>query len=401
MASARRPRGIGTPTSPARPRSRRASAGGRAGPTAVLREGLALLIAWSGKGMAELSDADIAAFRAAIERSPVATRWSRRAYRSRLHSVRILLYELGILDTPPRRSLSAATLEARFAAVPTPEIRRAMLTYVEARSATLTRSTIESLANALIVFGEYLGAHHPEVGSLRALERAHVEGFLVWNRTRSWRGRLARPRSVSPSVVHRAVLALRNFLDDITLWGWAERPARRLVFAADVPRLPRPLPRALAPQNDAALMNAVDALADPLARCALTLLRRAGLRLGECLDLELECVVDYGRTGSWLRVPLGKLGTERMVPLEPSTLAALDAWAAGRGRQREQPHPRTARPTDFLFVEQGQRLGPGASARASPRRPGRWGSPARAAHRCASRRTSCGTPTRPSWPMPA
>ena len=246
----------------------------------------------------------------------------------------------------------------RFAVVPAPEIRRAMLAYVEARSAVLARSSLEGLANDLILFGEYLGAHHPETGSLRALERRHVEGFLVWNRTRPWRGRLARPQSVSLSVAHEAVLSLRNFLDDITLWGWAERPARRLVFASDVPRLPRPLPRALAPDVDRALMAAVERLADPFARTAITLLRGAGLRLGECLDLELDCVVDYGATGSWLRVPLGKLASERMVPLDPGTVGLLDAWAAGRGRQRPQPHPRTGRPTDFLFAERGHRLGP-------------------------------------------
>lgn len=132
------------------------------------------------------------------------------------------------------------------------------------------------------------------------------------------------------------------------------------MFASDVPRLPRPPPRALAPDVDRALMAAVDGFADPFARTALTLLRRAGLRLGECLDLELDAVVDYGATGSWLRVPLGKLGTERMVPLDPPTLAVLDAWAARRRQQRSQPHPRTGRPTDFLFVARGLRLGPWA-----------------------------------------
>ena len=85
------------------------------------------------------------------------------------------------------------------------------------------------------------------------------------------------------------------------------------------------------------------------------MLRTAGLRLGECLDLELGCVVDYGPTGSWLRVPLGKLGTERAVPLTRH-VAALDAWAAQRGPQRPHPHPRTGRPTDFLFAEHGQRV---------------------------------------------
>ena len=128
------------------------------------------------------------------------------------------------------------------------------------------------------------------------------------------------------------MLTLRNFLDDITLWGWAERPRRRLFFANDVPRLPRPLPRALPPDVDAALMTAAASLDDLFARSAILLLRRTGLRLGECLDLELGCVVDYGPTGTWLRVPLGKFGTERAVPLDVATVAALDAWAAQRGQ---------------------------------------------------------------------
>lgn len=101
----------------------------------------------------------------------------------------------------------------------------------------------------------------------------------------------------SASVVHSAVLALRNFLEDITLWGWAERPKRRLVFSSDVPRLPRPLPRDLAPHVDAALLAAVSTLDDRFARCGILLLRHAGLRLGELLDLELGCVVDYGPRG--------------------------------------------------------------------------------------------------------
>lgn len=324
----------------------------------VVRECLPLVLVWSGKRLSELSEADLDAFRAAVEASPAATRWSRRSYNARLFSIRVLLFELGILAEPPRRAYRAATLAERFAVVPAAEIRRSMAAYVEARSAVLARSSLEGLANDLIVFGEYLDAHHPEVGSLRELERAHVEGFLVWNRTRPWRGRLARPESVSISVAQSAVLTLRNFLDDVTLWGWAERPGRRLVFASDVPRLPRPLPRALAPDVDGALMAAVERLADPFARTAITLLRRSGLRLGECLDLELDGVVDYGPTGSWLRVPLGKLLTERMVPLDPVTVAVVDAWAAGRGRQRAQPHPKTGRPTDFLFAERGHRLGP-------------------------------------------
>jgi site-specific recombinase XerC len=123
-------------------------------------------------------------------------------------------------------------------------------------------------------------------------------------------------------------------------------------------RLPRPLPRALPPDDDTALLAAIADLDDPFARCGLLVLRHAGLRLGELLDLELDAVVDYGPAGTWLRVPLGKLQTERSVPLDETTVAALDAWAATRGQQRAIPHPQTGRPTDFLFTTQGRRLGP-------------------------------------------
>jgi len=55
----------------------------------------------------------------------------------------------------------------------------------------------------------------------------------------------------------------------------------------------------------------------------------------------------------WLKVPLGKLNTERVVPLDEATLAALDAWMAVRGRQRALPHPRHGQSVDFLLAVGG------------------------------------------------
>jgi hypothetical protein len=146
-------------------------------------------------------------------------------------------------------------------------------------------------------------------------------------------------------------------LDDIGAWGWEEAPPRRLVFAADVPRLGQPLPRALPPDADDAIMSAVAGLDDGFARIGLTVLRGAGLRVGELLDLEIGSIIDYGPAGTWLRVPLGKLATERMVPLDAATLAALDEWARQRGAHRPVPHPLTGELTDFLFTARGCRLG--------------------------------------------
>jgi len=87
------------------------------------------------------------------------------------------------------------------------------------------------------------------------------------------------------------------------------------------------------------------------------LLRGTGLRLGELLDLEVDCLRELPRHGTWLKVPLGKLNTERVVPLDADTLTVLDAWMSIRGRQRALTHPRHGRPVDFLFVIAGARIG--------------------------------------------
>jgi integrase len=83
-----------------------------------------------------------------------------------------------------------------------------------------------------------------------------------------------------------------------------------------IPRLPAPLPRALPPDIDAAFMQAVRGLDDTAARAGIVLLRGTGLRLGELLDLQLDCLWELPGHGTWLKVPLGKLNTERVVPLD-------------------------------------------------------------------------------------
>jgi integrase len=203
---------------------------------------------------------------------------------------------------------------------------------------------------------ETLAEHHPLVRRLDQLDRvAHVEPFLAWARHRPWRGANRGDRSISLSQFHHDVVDLRCFFEDIACWGWPSAPQRRLVFLADLPRMPEPLPRALAPAVDAALMAAVAALEDDFCRTGLWLLRATGMRVGELLDLELDCLLDFTGHGTWLRVPIGKLGTERTVPLDEATLDVLDAWIAQRGPQRPLRHPRDGHPADFMFLEHGRR----------------------------------------------
>ena len=103
-------------------------------------------------------------------------------------------------------------------------------------------------------------------------------------------------------------------------------------------------------------MAAATDLEDTFARVAITVMRHTGIRIGELLDLETDCVVDYGSAGRWLRVPLGKLNTERLVPLDTAAQDALEGWLARRAHQRPARHPRGGTPVEFVFMDGGWRL---------------------------------------------
>jgi integrase len=75
-------------------------------------------------------------------------------------------------------------------------------------------------------------------------------------------------------------------------------------------------------------------------------LARTGLRKGEFLALTIDAVVRIG-SGYWLRVPVGKLHTDRYIPLHPQLKALLDQWLADR--------PEGLR-SDLLFVEHGRAI---------------------------------------------
>lgn len=324
----------------------------------MLGECLAVVLAWHGGAVAGLNEQVFTEFDEQLGQTMQLSRSSLRAYRARLASLRQLMFEIGVHEAPPRRRPWSRTLEQRFAEVPMAEaIRTVLLRYVQARASVLRPRSVESLVNDLLPFAEFLTTQHPDVTSLRDLQRSHVEEFLIWNRTRPWRGRKARPQPVSTAVAQSAVRSLRNLLEDIAAWGWAEAPTGRLVFAARRSQARPAAATSTGPGRGREADGRRRRASDPFARVGLQVLRGTGLRVGELLDLEVGAVVDYGPAGTWLRVPLGKLATERSVPLDGPTLAALDEWAHRRGGHRPIPHPRTGRPTDFLFTEHGRRLG--------------------------------------------
>ena len=210
------------------------------------------------------------------------------------------------------------------------------------------------MATRLAHFGRFLATIDPELGSLGELDRRrHIEPYLNSLPTTA---NTKTGGIITTADQARRVLAVSSLLADITEWGWGDAPSRKMMFRSDVPRLPRPLPRYLPVDADRRLGEALAESEFRLAADALLLARACGLRIGELLDLELDCVHEVPGNGAWLKVPLGKLDTERMVPLDDETVALIDRIAASRSDGRPLPHPRYGRPAQFLFTHHGRRL---------------------------------------------
>ena len=109
------------------------------------------------------------------------------------------------------------------------------------------------------------------------------------------------------------LLCLRRVLDDLTVNGHSIQPD--LIRRQDFPPNPQYLPRPLSPPDDQLLQQELRRTGD-LAANALLLTRATGIRIGECIDLALDCLRPLAPDQWALHVPLGKLHTERLVPVD-------------------------------------------------------------------------------------
>ncbi|MGK2886103.1 MAG: tyrosine-type recombinase/integrase [Rhodococcus sp. (in: high G+C Gram-positive bacteria)] len=307
----------------------------------------------TGRPLLDLSERDLQDLLRACDTREEETGRGAKHYRNTSRSARQILFHLGVLDSPAPPSVVAVTLEQRMADVPA-TLRPAFVAYLARKRATCTVKTVSSLATRLAHFGRYLAAVDPDIASLNSLDRRrHIEPFIT-SLTTTVNSVTGAPITVADRI--RRVHAVGNFLAEITEWGWDDVPSRRLIFRDDLPRQQRFLPRYLPVDSDRKLTAALSNSPYRLAADALLVQRACGLRIGELLDLELDCVHEIPGHGSWLKVPLGKLDSERMVPLDEEVLTLVDRITATRSPGRPMTHPRTGAPADFLFTHHGKRL---------------------------------------------
>jgi integrase/recombinase XerC len=210
----------------------------------------------------------------------------------------------------------------------------------ERRASPHTRA---AYARDLTGFLEFLTEHLGEPPSLAALAALSPADFRAWLAARARRG-------LQRSSTARALSVVRNLFRWLQSRGFAENPS---LAAVSNPRLPRPVPKALTPEEAAEALAAVDELTEqPWSgkrdTAVLLLLYGTGLRIGEALSLRRR---DAPVPGQEALVVTGKGGKQRVVPLLPVVVTAIEDYLAAC--------PYRLTPEGPLFLGQrGGALGP-------------------------------------------
>jgi site-specific recombinase XerD len=150
---------------------------------------------------------------------------------------------------------------------------------------------------------------------------------------------------------HLHLLTVRRLLRDVANQGHPVTPD--LIRREDFPPHDHYLPKPLSLEEDQQLQQQLR-LADTLEVNALRLMRATGIRISECINLPLDCLQRISEQQVALRVPLGKLHSERLVPVDEETqhvvarMVELGVLPRAVGTGRRAPTP-VLRGQDFLL----------------------------------------------------
>ena len=197
--------------------------------------------------------------------------------------------------------------------------------YIDQISVTMRPSTTTAVDRTLRIFSDWLICHDPNAIAFRQINRRHIEAFKLWLATRENHN----GQPLKKSTIHLRLSMLRVVIERLIEWDHPDTPARNPIMWTDLPKLDEPLPKFLDDQDAAKFMAAATRL-DPQRRLIVEMLARTGLRIGEFCELTHDAIVTMNET-NWLRVPVGKLHTDRYVPLHPSLVELHRAWLEWNG----------------------------------------------------------------------
>jgi integrase len=213
--------------------------------------------------------------------------------------------------------------------------------YLAQLSISLRPSSVACFDTTLRQLAGVLLEQHPEVSCVADISREHIETYKTWLADRPG---YRKQGKLSKTTLGMRMGHLRIFFERIIEWDYDDAPRRNPVFAGDRPIKDKPLPKFLDDPSAVKLLAAARTLPDTFDRVAVEVLSRTGLRKGEFLGLTIDAVVQIG-SAFWLRTPVGKMHTDRYVPLHPNVKKLLDDWLANRAGWQA---------SDLMFTDRGR-----------------------------------------------
>jgi len=156
------------------------------------------------------------------------------------------------------------------------------------------------------------------------ITRSHVEDYKVWLAAQPGK----KGNLLAKNTQRHRLRMIRLFLERLIEWDWPEAPGRNPILHGDIPPRSEPIPRFLTDQQAAAFMAAARNHPLPRYRLVAQVLARTGLRASELCELAADAVTRIGNDRYWLRVPVGKLRNDRMIPMHPDVVDLFAEWTA-------------------------------------------------------------------------
>lgn len=194
-------------------------------------------------------------------------------------------------------------------------------TFLDQLAVTLKPSSLNHYRTTVIHFHDYLQQNKLP---LQELQRKHI---LVWFG-------LLKDKGLHPATRLSTIFMLRVYLRCLYELELIMAHPDDLIRRKDLPKLPDYLPRPLPLDIDQALQERWQHSPSIYAK-GLLIMRKAGLRIGELQSLSYDCLREDANNNAFLKIPLGKLNNERLVPLSPEIAKLIKLIQQKNPAQRE------------------------------------------------------------------
>jgi site-specific recombinase XerD len=196
--------------------------------------------------------------------------------------------------------------------------------FLQVLSATKKPATVNGYKSGLRTFYK----HHFKTGKPPyKINRQDIDAFLI----------NLKDNDVNVNNRGSRLAHFRRYLDWLHDHRKLKTHPDELIKSEDFPRRDKTLPKPFPVDVDLEIQQRLNA-SNEIDWLGLLLMRRCGLRVGELRNLTTDCV-DEDFNGNWfLKVPLGKMNNERVIPLDPVT---VDLVKRIQMQHSQRPEPGT------------------------------------------------------------